>query len=200
MICHFAFVRLADPNQQQLAVGDRSVSQRHRLYEPFTPVSNNTVPNDKLWDTRQMSVNFSLINGPNGFPNPANFVNCTLEICPIITSYYNYRLNIGANAFFLAFFALALPYYVAVWFYTRRGIWFTQFMVIGLVAEIVGYAGRIISWKNQWDYIGFLIQSRYSREVFPSRALSIPSNNCLLPRYPLSCCFLLLYSVSNRSK
>jgi hypothetical protein len=105
-----------------------------------------------------MSVNWTLINGPNGFPNPANFVNCTLEICPIITSYYNYRLNLAANAFFLAFFTLSLPVYIAIWIFTRKGLWFTGFMVLGLIAEIVGYVGRLISWQNQWSWNGFITQ------------------------------------------
>ncbi|KAI0883984.1 RTA-like protein [Annulohypoxylon maeteangense] len=31
-------------------------------------------------------------------------------------------------------------------------------MVLGLLSEIIGYAGRIISWQNQWSENGFLMQ------------------------------------------
>lgn len=31
-------------------------------------------------------------------------------------------------------------------------------MVAGVILEVIGYAGRIMSWKNQWEENGFLIQ------------------------------------------
>jgi hypothetical protein len=41
---------------------------------------------------------------------------------------------------------------------TRRGLAFTLAMASGVVLEILGYAGRIMSYNNQWDENGFLMQ------------------------------------------
>jgi len=40
----------------------------------------------------------------------------------------------------------------------RRGLIFIVAFLFGLLCEIIGYAGRIMSWENQWDKNGFLTQ------------------------------------------
>ncbi|KAF9772860.1 hypothetical protein IL306_009403 [Fusarium sp. DS 682] len=90
--------------------------------------------------------------------NPTLFANCTVSTCPLSTSYYNYRVNLAANAAFVGLFSLALIWFLGVWIYTRRGFWFMFTMELGVITEIIGYAARILSWKNQWDQNAFLAQ------------------------------------------
>lgn len=86
------------------------------------------------------------------------YINCTLETCPIQTSYYFYRVSIGANATFIALFSISLLAFVTTYAFTRRATAFTVAMVCGVILEVIGYAGRIMSWTNQWNDQGFLMQ------------------------------------------
>jgi len=92
------------------------------------------------------------------FVNPNDYSNCTAETCSIVLSFYNYRINIIANAFFLAFFSLSFMAFLSIWIITRRGIFFAISMLLGLLLEIIGYAGRVMSYENQWSQQGFLMQ------------------------------------------
>lgn len=88
---------------------------------------------------------------------------CTLEICPIDSSYYAYRVSLAANATFCALFALSLIGYLAVSAFTwkrsfRSDHMFTFAMSAGTFLEILGYVGRLMSWDNQWSEDGFLMQ------------------------------------------
>ncbi|KAI1662457.1 RTA1-domain-containing protein [Daldinia decipiens] len=95
----------------------------------------------------------------NNFANVTiPFKDCTPEICPYDLSFYAYRIDLAPNAVFLALFALSLIGFLAVFAFTRRGGNFTIAMVLGLISEIIGYAGRIMSWQNQWSENGFLMQ------------------------------------------
>lgn len=85
------------------------------------------------------------------------YINCTIETCNLDTSYYYYRMNLGANAAFVALFSLSLVGFIATYAFTRRGWAFTFAMTAGVALEIVGYAGRIMSWQNQWKEPGFLV-------------------------------------------
>ena len=84
--------------------------------------------------------------------------NPNLPICSNVPSYYYYRMDIAANSIFLAIFSLSLIAYLATYIATRRGLGFTIAMTLGLIAEILGYTGRILSWQNQWSETPFLIQ------------------------------------------
>jgi hypothetical protein len=84
--------------------------------------------------------------------------NPNLLICSVIPSYYYYRLDIVANSFFLTIFSLSLIGYLVAYAATRRGLGFTIAMTLGLIAEILGYTARIMSWQNQWSETPFLMQ------------------------------------------
>jgi hypothetical protein len=84
--------------------------------------------------------------------------NPNLPICSAIPSYYYYRLDIVANSFFLAVFSLSLIGYLVTYAATRRGLGFTMAMTLGLIAEILGYTARIMSWQNQWSETPFFMQ------------------------------------------
>lgn len=83
---------------------------------------------------------------------------CTIETCAITTSYYYYRINLAANVVFLTLFAISLAGFLGTYALTRRGFAFTLAMVSGVALEVVGYVGRIQSYKNQWVQEGFLMQ------------------------------------------
>ncbi|KAI1141064.1 RTA1-domain-containing protein [Hypoxylon sp. FL0543] len=87
-----------------------------------------------------------------------SFKDCTPAICPYDKSFYPYRIDIVPNAVFLGMFSVSLILFLAVFAYTRRGAFFTVAMVLGLICEILGYVGRIMSWHNQWSENGFLMQ------------------------------------------
>lgn len=78
--------------------------------------------------------------------------------CEDMNSYYEYRLSIGANATMLALFSLSALAYITTYAVTRRGLSFFIAMILGVACEILGYAGRVVSWQNRWDENGFLIQ------------------------------------------
>ncbi len=82
----------------------------------------------------------------------------SLPICDSVPSFYGYRISIAANAAFLALFSLSLLAYIATYAATRRGLAFLVALSLGLLCEIIGYAGRIMSWQNQWTETGFLMQ------------------------------------------
>lgn len=80
------------------------------------------------------------------------------DLCPLDSSYYYYRMDLGANATFAALFAVSLIGFLGTFIATRRAFGFSFAMICGVILEIIGYAGRLMSWKNQWDENGFLIQ------------------------------------------
>ncbi|MCJ1286110.1 hypothetical protein MMC26_005453 [Xylographa opegraphella] len=83
---------------------------------------------------------------------------CTLETCPLSQSYYAYRPSLPANALFLALFSFSLLCFLVQALLSRRFIGFTIALVCGCILEVVGYAGRIISYINPFDQNGFLVQ------------------------------------------
>jgi len=81
-----------------------------------------------------------------------------LETCDISTSYYFYRVSLGANAAFLALFSISLAGFIVTYALTRRATAFTVAMIVGVALEVCGYVGRIQSHQNQWKQDGFLMQ------------------------------------------
>lgn len=78
--------------------------------------------------------------------------------CEDIDGYYQYDLSIDANSTFLAFFALSLLGYLIIFAVKRTGLGFTIAMSLGMICEILGYSGRILSAENRFNENGFLIQ------------------------------------------
>jgi len=81
-----------------------------------------------------------------------------LPECAEVPSFYLYRIDLVPNAVFTAFFGLSLIGFVAVYAATRRGLGFFVAMALGLLCEIIGYAARILAYKNQWSENAFLAQ------------------------------------------
>jgi hypothetical protein len=102
-------------------------------------------------------ISISIISGL-GFTNPALLTYCTPTICPIETSFYNYRIDLAANIAFLVFFSIALVIYPALWIYTRRGHVFAIAINLGLITEIIGYGGRIWAYSGQWSEAAYAMQ------------------------------------------
>ncbi|KAK5995475.1 Efflux pump himE [Cladobotryum mycophilum] len=83
--------------------------------------------------------------------------NCTLDICPVEWSVYQYRPSLAANITFLTLFGIAMLIHIFLGFRWRS--WgFMGFMIFGCVVEMGGYAGRIILYNNPWSFGGFMTQ------------------------------------------
>ncbi|KAF1811474.1 hypothetical protein P152DRAFT_508052 [Eremomyces bilateralis CBS 781.70] len=83
--------------------------------------------------------------------------NCTLDLCPIEWTVYQYRPNLPVSIVFMALYAIALI--IHIYLGLRWRSWgFMTFMVIGCLYAIIGYGGRVILWTNPWSFAGFMIQ------------------------------------------
>ena len=78
--------------------------------------------------------------------------------CTLDNSYYFYRVSFGANVTFLTLFGISLTAYLLTYAFTRRATAFTFAMCCGVILEVLGYVGRIMSWHDQWAQPGFLMQ------------------------------------------
>lgn len=79
---------------------------------------------------------------------------CTLDTCPITDSYWNYRPSLAANATFLALFSLSLACFLLQYILSRRFAGFTIAFACGCVIEILGYAGRLMSYHDPFSEVG----------------------------------------------
>lgn len=86
------------------------------------------------------------------------FENPKSDLCDDVKTFYQYRVDLAPNAAFLAIFTLSFISFVVTWVITRVGTAFNVALLLGLICEILGYAGRIMSWQNPWSENGFLIQ------------------------------------------
>ncbi|KAF2179418.1 putative sphingoid long-chain base transporter RSB1 [Zopfia rhizophila CBS 207.26] len=83
---------------------------------------------------------------------------CTLETCPLKLSYWGYRPSLAANAFFLALFGLSTLLFIGQGVLSKRFLGFTIAMVCGCALEVIGYVGRVMSYRNPFAENPFLIQ------------------------------------------
>lgn len=83
--------------------------------------------------------------------------NCTLDLCPISTSVYEYRPSLAANITFIALFAIAMVIHIILGFRWKQW-WYMACMVVGCIDEIMGYAGRIWLYYSPWKFEAFMIQ------------------------------------------
>ncbi|KAK2780525.1 parasitic phase-specific protein psp-1 [Colletotrichum kahawae] len=82
----------------------------------------------------------------------------TDPMCRDVPSYYMYQIDFAANAAFVGIFGLCFVAFAAIWAATRRGHIFNFTFICGITAEIVGYSARLVSTKNQWRTVPFMLQ------------------------------------------
>ncbi|KAI0146459.1 putative sphingoid long-chain base transporter RSB1 [Pestalotiopsis sp. NC0098] len=93
------------------------------------------------------------------FDHCKDLVNVYPDICKYDDSYYGYRIWIVPNALFLGLFSLSFLGFAGVFVLTRfRNVGFSVAMLLGVLGEILGYLGRVLSWQDQWSQTGFLMQ------------------------------------------
>ena len=69
--------------------------------------------------------------------------------CPIEATLYGYRPTLGATALFAAVFALNLV--ITLMLMVRSRLWsFQAWLSVGLIFEIIGYAGRLMMYQDPW--------------------------------------------------
>ncbi|KAG6186424.1 hypothetical protein E4U27_008431 [Claviceps purpurea] len=78
--------------------------------------------------------------------------------CDNVSSFYEYWPDLAPNVIFLALYAVSLVGFATTWALTRRAGVFNGALILGLLCEVVGYAGRIMSSSNPWEQNGFMIQ------------------------------------------
>lgn len=77
--------------------------------------------------------------------------------CPVEASIYGYYPNLGANAFFIAFFAVCFLVNLGLGF--RYKTWtYMVALTLGCLTEAIGYGGRLIMRDNPFGDTGFIMQ------------------------------------------
>ncbi|KAF8850291.1 RTA1 like protein [Acephala macrosclerotiorum] len=90
-------------------------------------------------------------------PNYYEFCTSVTPDCPVSGTLYGYSPNLGANAFFAAFFGLLLIAQLIIGTWTRT--WTFMLAVgLGIFGEMAGYIGRLIMHQNPWSNAGFEMQ------------------------------------------
>ncbi|KAJ8097170.1 RTA1 like protein-domain-containing protein [Lipomyces tetrasporus] len=81
---------------------------------------------------------------------------CTLETCPLEQGLLNYLPNVGANAFFAAWFGVLLI--LQIFHVAKYRTWgYFVAMFSGLLLEILGYVGRIQMHSNPFTMSSYLL-------------------------------------------
>jgi hypothetical protein len=83
--------------------------------------------------------------------------NCTLALCPIKYSIYEYRPSLAASVSFIALFGISLLIHLYQGFRWHKWA-FMVAIFLGCVCEMVGYGGRILLWQNPFSFSGFITQ------------------------------------------
>ncbi|CZR61397.1 related to phospholipid-translocating ATPase [Phialocephala subalpina] len=90
-------------------------------------------------------------------PDQYHLCNSVTPECPVSGTLYGYYPNLGANAFFAAFFGLLLIAQLVIGTWTRT--WTFMLAVgLGIFGEMAGYIGRLIMHQNPWSDVGFEMQ------------------------------------------
>ncbi|KAM5345855.1 hypothetical protein ACJ41O_011716 [Fusarium nematophilum] len=100
--------------------------------------------------------------------------NCTLDLCPIEWSVYQYRPSLPSNIVFIILYALAMGIHIFLGIRWRSWFYMT-FMILGCFFEIIGYIGRILLYSNPFSFPGFMIQIVFitSGPVFYTAAIYV---------------------------
>jgi hypothetical protein len=94
---------------------------------------------------------------PNGLIPFGPWSNCTLELCPVEWSVFQYRPSLAANSAFVAIFGLLLAIQVLQGILYRT--WgYMVCVAAGSLLQIIGYVGRILLHGNPFSFNAFLIQ------------------------------------------
>ena len=144
-----------------LLLSDHQHTQSQVAEQSSLSTLNFDLTNFLLLDTNNNNtITSATMSQPH---NPQNFVifgpdaNCTLALCDVSMSVYQYRPSLPANAIFLALFALTGLIHMYLGF-RWKSWWFAICMMIGCIVEVIGYVGRIQLYQNPWSFGGFLMQ------------------------------------------
>ncbi|KAI8628605.1 parasitic phase-specific protein PSP-1 [Xylariaceae sp. FL1651] len=99
---------------------------------------------------------------------------CTLELCPIEYSIFQYRPSLAANTTFIVLYFILLLLHLGLGL-RFKSWWFMGCMMAGCASNILGYGGRVLLWENPFSFAGFLIQIIFvgSAPVFYSAAIYV---------------------------
>ncbi|KAF7557689.1 hypothetical protein G7Z17_g457 [Cylindrodendrum hubeiense] len=96
---------------------------------------------------------------PAGYKRPT-FHNCedgVSDLCPAEASLYGDYFTLGACIFFVVLHGFALVLQLVFGFRART--WsFSSWLTMGILFELLGYAGRIIMSSDPWVYGAFVLQ------------------------------------------
>jgi hypothetical protein len=112
---------------------------------------------------------------PSGLVGFGREANCTLDLCSVEYSVFQYVPSLAANSIFIALFVISgsIHLYQGIrskqWFYMTAAI-------IGCITEVIGYIGRILLHTNPFDFNDFLIQVskfQYRRSLVTRKVLNL---------------------------
>ena len=84
--------------------------------------------------------------------------------CPVEATTYGYIPDLGANAFFAAFFGILLC--IALVTGIRSKTWsYTIFLGVGLLGETLGYVGRLIMHGNVWNSSAYQVRKLSNKKI-----------------------------------
>ena len=92
----------------------------------------------------------------NHYKTTQNCTSVSLQ-CPVEVTIYVYYPNLGANAFFCAYFATFTVVNLILAFRYKTSV-FGRFVAVGCLSEMISYTGRTITHGNPWNNTGFKIQ------------------------------------------
>jgi hypothetical protein len=145
----------------------RSHQQKPYHHRPPLPLLSYTTNLQNTQRTQRLGMSGQLPDDidPFGPDSP-----CTLDLCPIEWSIFQYRPDLAANIFFLAAFGVigVVQAYLG-WRWRAWG--FMAGMVLGCICEMIGYVGRILMWDNPFSFNAFMIQiGKFQRQFRQSSA------------------------------
>jgi hypothetical protein len=104
---------------------------------------------------------------PTGLVGFGGDANCTLALCSVEYSVFEYIPSLAANSIFLTLFALSGLIHIYQGVRTKQ--WFYMWAaILGCLTELIGYVGRIMQHSNPFDFNAFLIQVSKLHSFAPS--------------------------------
>lgn len=99
----------------------------------------------------------STLSTPTQYNSYGPNATCRLGTCPVEASVYGYQPSLAANTTFLVLFFVVMVIQIILGVRYRTW-WYMGAMILGCIAEILGYGGRIMMWLNPFTFNGFLLQ------------------------------------------